>query len=110
MLQLSTEKAAARLANEERIPLFAIDGVEYTIPKHIDAGLLLRFLDDSASGETAAIKSLLKELIGDEGYKALINFKGLAPEELAQLMEDINTYAMGQVEGLTEKVGAKLGN
>lgn len=101
MLRLDSKAAAADLEAAERIDVFAIDDTTYTIPKEIDASALLRFLDDSAQvGENAAMANLMRELISDDGYEALLNFKGLKPKQLKELLDSVEEYAMGQMDDL----------
>lgn len=104
MLELNSEQAAAELAAAERIPLFSIDGTVYSVPKQIDGGSLLRYLDDAAErGGEAAIANLLREMVGDDGYEALVSFKGLKPGQLEELFDKVEEYAMGQMN----KIGGK---
>lgn len=106
---------AERSAKAPRIPLFYIDepdGTEkaYEVQKDIEVGPLLGMLDDLAnSGETAAVAKLLRRLIGDEGYDALINLKGMQKEDLVALMEAVKVWAFGQIEDLGETIAQSAG-
>lgn len=99
MLHLDSKAAKAAKEAAERIPIFSIDEVEYTIPKVVDGAAVLRYLDAAAErGFEAAVADLLRELVGDEGYEALVSFEGLKPDELAQVFDDVERYALSQVE------------
>ena len=99
MLRLDSKTAKEKKAAGERIPIFEIDSVEYTIPKVVDAAAVLRYLDAAAErGFEAAVADLLRELVGDEGYEALVNFEGLEPEQLSEVFDMVEQYALSQVE------------
>lgn len=104
MLILNTEQAAADLAAAERIDVFAIDTTTYSIPKEMDGGALLRYLDDCAEiGESAAMAHLIRELLGEAAYEALIGFEGIKPAQIKELFDLIEEHAMGQMD----KIGGK---
>lgn len=96
MLELTTKVNDGPV---ETIDLFSIDGKTYGIPKDIDMTMALRALDAIRKrGEMSAVSELLEEVLGDEAYQALLAFKGLKGDQLKQLMNDVNTYVMGQLE------------
>lgn len=98
MLELTT---TTEPVDEERIPLFSIDGREYTIPKSVDAAFALRAIKTvREKGELFAAAQIFEEVIGTEAYDALCNFKGLKGPQLKQLIDEVVGYVMGQVEDI----------
>jgi len=83
----------------ETVTLFTIDGKPYDIPKTIDAAFALRTLKAMRTkGELVAMAEMFEGIIGEEAYEALCAFKGLTGPQLKQLMDEVTTYVMGQVE------------
>jgi hypothetical protein len=71
---------------EEREPFFDLDGVEYTIPKHIKPATTLKLLDLAASqGEAAASGWLMRELLGDDAVDALQESDAITDDQMAVL-------------------------
>lgn len=98
MLELTTQTEPAA---EERIPLFSIDGKEYTIPKVVDAAFALRAMRTVRDkGELFAAAEIFEQVVGTEAYDALCNFKGLKGSQLKQLIDEVVGYVMGQVEDI----------
>jgi hypothetical protein len=84
---------------EERIPVFSIDGTEYTMPAHIPASTALRVLDMMRRmGQEAAVSWLLEEALGEEAYEALLNCKSLKPKQLQAVMAVVQDHFMGAIE------------
>jgi hypothetical protein len=83
----------------ERIPLFSIDGTTYSMPTEVDAAASLRVLDvQRRQGEQSALSYALEELVGSEGYQALLNFRGLKKGQLENIMELVQRHALGNLE------------
>lgn len=83
----------------ETVPLFSIDGKEYGIPAVISASLGLKYLKMlRTQGEVVAGGWVLEEMLGEEGYDALSNFKGLTTKQLEQLCEIAGKHALGSLE------------
>jgi hypothetical protein len=83
----------------ERVPFFSVDGVQYTHPKEVDATLALRALDITATqGEMVANRWLMIQVIGEEGYRALLNCRGLGKSDLAKVQEVIRALVFGDTE------------
>lgn len=83
----------------ERIPLFSIDGTTYSMPAEVDAATSLRVLDvQRRRGAESALSYALEELVGSEGYQALLNFRGLRKGQLEAIMELVQRHALGNLE------------
>lgn len=84
---------------DERIPVFYLDGVEYTIPKRVNMSIGLRFIRDRAKyGSDVAIVNLMEEMLGQEAYEALLNYDGVTEEDFEQITMILSRAAMGKLE------------
>jgi hypothetical protein len=69
---------------EQRIPLFLIDEVEYTVPRFPAPTIGLKYLKLAhEQGSDEANYWLLTSMLGEEGYEALMDYseKGLLTDE-----------------------------
>jgi hypothetical protein len=103
MLELTSTPTDAEV---ERIPVFSIDGVMYTIPKEIPAATVLDLLEkvDNVASISAQL-DILRELLGDEAYHALRECKTLTVRQLKQLIDDIGVLVMGSMEDVVKSAG-----
>lgn len=84
---------------EERVVLFTLDGVDYTIPKRFPVRLGLKIIRTMRrSGHDIAAAELLEEAIGTEAYDALVSYPDLKQEHIARLFEIVQALALGAVE------------
>jgi hypothetical protein len=84
---------------QERIPVFTLDDVEYTMPAHIPASMSLRVLDMIRRvGQEAAVSWVLEEVLGDEAYQALLNCRSLKPSQLLAVMAVVQDHVLGAME------------
>lgn len=83
----------------EQIELFSLDGVSYTIPNKARVNVGLRYMkimrDESAQ---AADAWLLEELVGKDGFEALMNYDDLTPEILEQIVQGAAKVVLGELE------------
>jgi hypothetical protein len=78
------------------VEVFRIDGTPYCMDRNQDAGAALRYLKlVREKGENVALSYLFEEIMGQEAYDALINFKGITPEQLGQVMLAVQTVLLG---------------
>jgi hypothetical protein len=95
-IALTTKKSAEEV---EQIELFSIDGVSYTIPNKARVNVGLRYMkimrDESAE---AAQAWLLEEMVGKEGFEALISYDDLTPEILEQIVSAAAKVVLGELE------------
>lgn len=83
----------------DRVPIFSIDGVAYTIPAKPRPALALRFLHNRRTvGEDDATDILLEELLGPDGYKALREYDELTTEQLKSVFTIAQKVALGALE------------
>jgi len=86
-------------ADEERVPLFYIDDVEYTIPKRPRMNVGLQFLHLSRDqDDSAAMDYLLAKLLGEDGYRALREYDDLTAEQFQQITEIASRLTLGALE------------
>lgn len=84
---------------DEREPIFSIDGTEYTIPKVVGGELALEAMDRARREPDAAVTAWCVEtLLGKEGWRALRNVKGLDPKIVAGIMEICRERVFGPME------------
>lgn len=92
VLELSSDD----VVNEERIPLFSIDGTEYTMPAEVPGYVALEATDLWATqGEAVSTRWLMRELLGDEGYAALRACKTITKAQVRQVMQIMVKHALG---------------
>lgn len=84
---------------EERVPLFYIDDVEYTVLKRPNANVGLKMLELlRTQGEPAAQAYVLSKLLGPDGYAALLDYDDLEPEHYAHICKVAARLALGSLE------------
>lgn len=95
VLRLTTSSKA----NEERVPVFYIDDVEYTIPARPRMNIALQFMHLAREqGDSQAMDYLLGKLLGEEGYRALREYDDLLPEQFTQITEIATKLTLGALE------------
>lgn len=103
MLEFTTKPAPG--TEETRVPLFSVDGVEYSMPAEIHAGFALQVLERVVNvGEVAAIPWILRKLVGDKGVDALFAAKNFQTTDLDTLGKIVQEHVMGALEE-QEKAG-----
>jgi hypothetical protein len=99
VLEFSSPDPFAETTEDDRIPLFSIDGQTYTIPARFDPIIALRALDMARRrGEEIMFSWLLEEALGEEGYQALLGCSSVTPSQLQALMEKVSDQVMGALE------------
>ncbi|MHB1957081.1 MAG: hypothetical protein ACYCOU_25475 [Sulfobacillus sp.] len=92
-------KTDAKIEEAKRMPLFYIDDVEYTVPAKPAPNIGLRYLYLlQTEGEAAANFFLLNSLLGDEGYKALMEYDKLTQEDFDSVMSRAVFISIGPKE------------
>ena len=90
---------SAEPAPVEKVPLFYIDDVEYDMPARIGPNVGLKALRMARThGADVAEAWLLEEVLGTEGYEALMNFDDLTGTQLEQIMGIVRDHVLGQEE------------
>jgi hypothetical protein len=83
----------------DTVPLFEIDGVEYSVPRKPRANIALKYLATlEARGPEIASVYLMRAVLGDEGYAALSNCDSLTEAHLEWLIETLHGLVMGTTE------------
>lgn len=83
----------------ERVPLFVIDGVTYTIPKKPRPNIGLKYMRVlKKEGQEIAIAGLLEDMLGEDGYAALTECEDLTEEEFQAVMDLVSKLALGDKE------------
>jgi hypothetical protein len=85
--------------DESRVPLFYIDGTEYTMLANPSASLALEYLDFAKSGDQEAAQVfMMTEMIGEDGWQALKGCRALKGADLRRVMQVVNKTLMGALE------------
>lgn len=84
---------------DDREPLFELDGVEYTIPKHFPASLALDYIDRARRMPEPLVAAwLLEEVAGSDAYNALRECKTLRVADLRAIQEVVRRNVFGEQE------------
>jgi hypothetical protein len=95
MISISTTQHV----NEEREPLFSIDGTEYTIPVEVPPAMGLEAMEKTRTeGEAPATAWIMRELLGVEGWKALRECKQVNRAQMAAIMQVCRDRVFGGME------------
>src|SRR5690606_34621996 len=88
---------------EERVVLFIIDDVEYTVPKRPRPNIGLKYMRVLRDqGQEIAIAGLLEDMLGKEGYIALTECEYLTNEDFEAVMNLVQKLALGNSEAATK--------
>lgn len=97
VLRLTRKKDAEP---EKRVVVFYIDDEAYSVPAHPGAEIGLKMLQlMETRGQEAATYYMLVTMLGEDGYRALMEYKNLPPEAMKQVVDKINEIANGAMEG-----------
>jgi hypothetical protein len=84
---------------EERTPLFSIDGEVFTVPKFVPQGISLEFVRLGREyGESVAAVRLLERMLGPESYTALEQCPTLDDVKMQKIMDMAQKIAFGKAE------------
>jgi hypothetical protein len=91
----------------EMMDLFELDGKTYQIPARPRVNLALKFLYKARTeGMEMAAAMLLVDLIGEEGFQALMDCDELEPDQLATIINAAQKVTMGGLEKALGESGA----
>jgi hypothetical protein len=91
-------------APQERVPLFYIGDTEYTAPKEISRGPILKYLRLAGEiGPEPAAPQLLIRVLGEESYMALEESDALTEEQFDAIVNEIIKRGMGPGEGKAKR-------
>lgn len=86
-------------AEQEKVDLFTIDGQTYSIPAKPRANIALKYLRNvRVEGQDFAAGVMLEDLLGEEGYTALMEYDDLTMEDLNAIMMAAQKVLLGAIE------------
>jgi len=81
------------------VDLFSIDDRVYQMPAKVGANVALGYMKlVRTHGQDAAMGWALEQVIGEDGYTALMNCPDVEPEDLEAIMKVVHENVMGAVE------------
>lgn len=90
--------------SDERIPVFSIDDVEYSMPKEINGHFALEVLEQiRTNGAESVISWMLEEAVGAKGYRALRGCETLTTADLKTVIKVVQDHVLGAVEEVAGK-------
>jgi hypothetical protein len=93
-------RSATSPAEDERVPVFEIDGTVYTMAKRVKTNQGLQYTHLARTrGTEIAIDYAMEVTLGKEGYAALCDFDDLSEEDLEAIIKKATTTLTGAVEG-----------
>lgn len=89
----------------DRVVLFTIDDVEFSVPAKPGPNITLKFLNElrKSGNEMFAALVLLESMLGAEKYEALLDYEELDETLLNDILDQVVTLAMGRVEDAAGK-------
>lgn len=83
----------------EKVTLFFLGDTEYQVPAVPEANVALRYLRDvRTQGEEQAAANLMVSLLGEEGFDALCDYRGLTSKQLEAVMKAAQQHVLGALE------------
>lgn len=87
-------------ADVERIEVFEVDDVVYSLPKKVSAGVSLKYLKLQAEeGPDAAMYFVMTKMLGQEAFDVLSEHEDLDKDDLGRIMEIVEKHALADEEG-----------
>lgn len=91
---------------DERVDVFELDGVMYTMPAVVSGATALNMLHEIRErGLEAAAAWAFQEVLGVKAYNALRSCKTLRPADLKAVLAIVEGHVMGALEELDEGKG-----
>jgi hypothetical protein len=91
------ELSSADVVSDERIPLFTIDGTEYTMPAEAPGYIGIEATHLWATESPAAATDwLMSEMLGDEGFTALRTCKTITRAQYQQVVKIVVDHVYGE--------------
>lgn len=88
--------------DDKRVPLFEIDDVTYTVPAKPRVNLALKFMYQARTlGQDTAAMNILEDLLGHDGFQALMNYDDLTQEDLEAVIGRATRLLMGSLESVS---------
>lgn len=90
---------SAPAPERETAELFSIDGETYGVWLNPPANIGLQYLKMArVRGNDIAAQWLMEQMIGEDGYEALMDFDSLTEESLKQIVNACEEHALGPKE------------
>lgn len=78
------------------VEVFKLDGKPYYVDRNVGAGVAMRMLKAlRKQGQESAVATMLEELLGEQAYDDLANFRGLKPKHFAQVLLQCQRVILG---------------
>lgn len=78
------------------VEVFRLDGRPYYVDRNVGAGVALRMLKALRhQGQESAVAAMLEEMLGEEAFDDLANFRGIKAKHLAQVLLQIQRAILG---------------
>lgn len=92
---IDSAESAKAVDEAERVAVFSVDGVEYTMSSAPRADIALTYLEMSEGGDAeGAAYYLLTETLGLEAYAALKGVKGLSDKQFEGVQMRVQAVAL----------------
>lgn len=84
---------------EDRVTIAYLDDYALTMPRKVPPHIALKIMRTSRlRGDEVAMGEMLEEVIGEDAYMRLANYKALTDDDLANLMKVVQKVSMGALE------------
>lgn len=101
LIRIDSAETAKKLEDAERVPIFELDGKVYDVPKVARADVGLEYLDRvEDDGPDVAQAWLIRTMVGDEGFDALRNVKGLEQKDWTAIFDRVRDIVNPKARGL----------
>ena len=106
-LYAARDEAAMNDEEEERVEVFTLNGTTYSAPVRPRVNVALKYMRTMRRGNPdMAIAGLIEDIIGAEGYEALVNYDELTPAQFQAVLMACRRLVMGEMEEAAEKGGS----
>lgn len=97
---LNLDEPTTERTPTERVEVFSVNGTPYTAPANPGSAFALQYLSYKREhGEDEAVDWLLRKMLGDDGYAALVGFDNLQDTQLLTVFQVCLDLALGAIEG-----------
>lgn len=91
--------------NHDVVHLFTLDGTDYFIPREPRANVTLKYLRMARHDAASAQGWLLEQMLGEDGYTALMEWDGLTTAILLKLLAVVERLAVDASEAVSGPLG-----
>lgn len=101
VLQLTSKKDK----KEDRVPLFSIDGKEYTVPRKPGFKVVMRYLNVArkSGNDLYAAQALCEDMLGSEAWEEFLAWDDLEDDVMSAVIEKCVNLATASVSESAEK-------